>query len=213
MAPSDEDARTKVEQITSLQQKLAAEAAKNKEAAVALTDQRGRESEQLAEIIEQEEIKAVTTPPIVKDPVNASPSVGSTNVEIKEAQAEMEVDVRPGAPVGPIIISDEKVGEEARNTQTGRMTENEKFDGMMKRSEQDLREFQASEEMKALLAKYPDRKTTEIEKVGNSIVTWVYMNRGVYITTFKKIQHNWGGIYYFVDGQATNQRFWEHETQ
>ena len=223
LVPNDPDAQAKISQIQGIQQKLAAEKAANEAAARAIADQPGRESEQLAEIIEQEEIKAEVNPtpvqntpdPIAEDQVERevlSPSV-SDPASFKKAQAVMEQDVRPGAPIGPIIISDDKVGEEARQTRTGQMTEDDKYDGMVKRTEEQVIEFQASEEMKALMAQYPDRRSEETEKVGNSVITWVYINNGDFITTYKKVVHNWGGVYFFVDGKATNQRFWEHESQ
>lgn len=223
LVPNDPDAQAKISQIQGIQQKLAAEKAANEAAARAVADQPGRESEQLAEIIEQEEIKAEVNPtpvqntpdPIAEDQVERevlSPSI-SDPASFKKAQAVMEQDVRPGAPIGPIIISDDKVGEEARQTRTGQMTEDDKYDGMVKRTEEQVIEFQASEEMKALMAQYPDRRSEETEKVGNSVITWVYINNGDFITTYKKVVHNWGGVYFFVDGKATNQRFWEHESQ
>ncbi|NQV53004.1 MAG: hypothetical protein HQ500_07460 [Flavobacteriales bacterium] len=223
LVPNDPDAQKKISQIQEIKQKLAAEKAANEEAALAIADQRGRESEQLADIIEEEEIKAEVNPPpvqntpdpIAEDQVESqvlSPSV-SDPASFTTAQAVMEQEVRPGAPTGPIIISDDKVGEAARQTKTGQMTEDDKYDGMVKRTEDQVVEFQASEEMKALMAKYPDRRSEETEKVGNSEITWVYINSGEFITTYKKVVHNWGGVYFFVDGKATNQRFWEHESQ
>ncbi|MEQ9187117.1 MAG: hypothetical protein RLP15_05230 [Cryomorphaceae bacterium] len=221
MAPGDEDAKKRIDQISDIKRKLAAEKAANEKAALAITDQKGRESEQLADIINEEEIKAVVNP-VREEPDIASdkspeaetpsPSVGESG-SFNVAQAVMEQDVRPGAPTGPIIISDEKVGDEALQTRTGQMTEDDKYDGMIKRTEEQIVEFVASEEMKALMAQYPDRRTVATEVVGNSEITWVYINNGEFIVTFKKVKHNWGGVYYFVDGQATNQRFWEHESQ
>ena len=202
------EAKNRIEQIDDILSKLEAEKEKNKEAAIAITDQRGRESEQLARIIEEEEVKVAKNPSIAEPTPNANPSGG-----VKQAQAVMEVDERPGAPVGPITISDDKVGDDARNTKTGRLTEDELYDGMMKRTEQQISEFQASEEMKALMSKYPDVRTVETETVGNSVITWVYINNGEFIVTYKKVQHNWGGVYFFVAGQPTNQRYWEHQTK
>jgi hypothetical protein len=219
LSPGDEDAQRKIRQIQDLQNKLNAEKEQAKEAAVAITDQRGRESEQLATIIEQEESKAGANAMIDKKTstnnasAQSSPSVDQANQTSNTAKPSIEQDVRPGAPVGPIVISENKVGDEARATRTGQMTDEEKYDSMMKRTEEEQQEFAADEAMKAMLAKYSERKTVETETVGNSFVTYVYINYGPFVKTFKKVEHNWGGVYYFVDGQATNQRYWEHETK
>ena len=193
--PEVEYIKTKIEQITDLKKKMAAELEKSKQAVVALTEQGGRESEQLAKIIEEEEKKSETA-----------------NI-IDQNNTPVSAEQRPGAPSGPIIISDPKVGEEARKTKTAQLTEDEKFDGQMKRTEAQQQEFFEDQRQLQLKEKYKTRKTIETEKAGTSVITWIYMNTGSFIKTYKKVEHNWGGIYFFIDGQATNQRFWEHETQ
>ncbi|MDB4104146.1 hypothetical protein N9545_01310 [Salibacteraceae bacterium] len=193
--PEVEYIKTKIEQITDLKKKMAAELEKSKQAVVALTEQGGRESEQLAKIIEEEEKKSETA-----------------NI-IDQNNTPVSAEQRPGAPSGPIIISDPKVGEEARKTKTAQLTEDEKFDGQMKRTEAQQQEFFEDQRQLQLKEKYKTRKTIETEKAGTSVITWIYMNTGSFVKTYKKVEHNWGGIYFFIDGQATNQRFWEHETQ
>ncbi|MDA7835832.1 hypothetical protein N9A49_00330 [Salibacteraceae bacterium] len=193
--PEVEYIKTKIEQITDLKKKMAAELEKSKQAVVALTEQGGRESEQLAKIIEEEEKKSETA-----------------NI-IDQNNTPVSAEQRPGAPSGQIIISDPKVGEEARKTKTAQLTEDEKFDGQMKRTEAQQQEFFEDQRQLQLKEKYKTRKTIETEKAGTSVITWIYMNTGSFVKTYKKVEHNWGGIYFFIDGQATNQRFWEHETQ
>ena len=193
--PEVEYIKTKIEQITDLKKKMAAELEKSKQAVVALTEQGGRESEQLAKIIEEEEKKSETA-----------------NI-IDQNNTPVSAEQRPGVPSGQIIISDPKVGEEARKTKTAQLTEDEKFDGQMKRTEAQQQEFFEDQRQLQLKEKYKTRKTIETEKAGTSVITWIYMNTGSFVKTYKKVEHNWGGIYFFIDGQATNQRFWEHETQ
>ncbi len=194
LIPDDQESTSKIQQITDLKKKMAAEKEKAKEAAVALTEQGGRESEQLAQIIQEEEQKAST-----KEIV--APTLAKVPNE------------RPGAPSGPITISDPKVGKEALQTKTAQLTEDQKYDGQLKRTEAQQQEFYEDQEQKRLKEKYTTRKTVETEKAGNSLITWIYMNTGNFVKTYKKVEHNWGGVYFFIDGQATNQRFWEHETQ
>ena len=125
------------------------------------------------------------------------------------AKTETEEAVIP--ETGTVILGDVRVGEEA--SLTARLSEDEKFDGMMRRAEIQQEEFYEEEEQKQLRDDYPRRKTVETEEAGNSVITWVYINYGEFVKTYKRVKHNWGGEYFFIDGQATNRRYWEHETQ
>ena len=114
--------------------------------------------------------------------------------------------------MGPIIISENKVGQEALETRTAKLTEEEKYEGILEKTREQQLEVELDEARKAMLAKYPQRKTVETEKQGNSVITWIYINNGQIVTVYKKVEHNWGGVYYFVDGESTNRRYWEHAT-
>jgi len=216
-AKAEREAQEKAAQEEAERQRLAKEKEEAKAAAMALTNQAGRESEQLANIIAEEEKNAQEkaasgqdTPPASQ---SSSPQVGDQAPSFGFAQPVMESEERPTGFASNVIISDNKVGQEARDTQTGQMSEDDKYDGLVKRAEAQQAEFYEDETRKALVDKYPEKKTVETYKEGNSTVTMVYINKGDYVTTYKKVEHNWGGTYFFIDGQSTNQRFWEHETQ
>lgn len=203
--PESEDARKKIASTEALKKRLAEDREASRAAAQALTDQRGRESEQLAEILEKEENKSNS---------NKDEEDDSKPKTVRMAQGVMEEDTRPGSsPSKPVEISDLKVGEEALKTKTANLSEEEIYDGINKRVEEQQLERALSEEQMRLMEKYPSRRSVEIDSVGNSVVTKVFMNNGQFIKVYKKVEHNWGGVYYFVDEQATNQRFWEHETK
>ena len=193
LAKAEEDLKAKAALDAELTVKKNSE--KSKQSALAFTEQGGRESEQLAKIIEEEEKKSETA-----------------NI-IEQNNTSVSTEQRPRSPFGLIIMSDPKVGEEARKTKTAQLTEDEKFDGQMKRTEAQQHEFFEDQRQLQLKEKYKTRKTVETEKAGTSLITWIYMNTGRFVKTYKKVLHNWGGIYFFIDGRATNRRFWEHETQ
>jgi len=170
---------------------------KAKEAAQAIANG-PRESNELSDIIqaESEKQKAVIPEkkPVVK-PVVSEPKKSTT------------------IPGGAVVISENRVGKEALDSPAAVMSEDDAYDGMMKKVEEEAFEMQVEAEQRVLKEKYPERKTTETEKAGNSIITYVYINRGDYVNVYKKVEHSWGGVFFFIDERATNQRFWEHETQ
>lgn len=206
----DDAIKKKVEQIASILKQRAAEQARASEAAQAITDERGKANEELSQVIMEEASKQGPSNGAVK-----SPEVGTNPSDAKLAQPEMGFAERPGnrASGGAVVLSEVKRGEEALETPSAQLTEEDKFDGMMKRAEIQQAELAESESQKQLQERYAKRKTVETEKVGNSTVTYVYINRGDFVTVYKKVVHNWGGVFFFIDDRPTNQRFWEHETQ
>lgn len=190
-----------------LADRAAAEAA-SKEAAQAISSG-PRESNELAEIITQESEKQDTR--VIEQP---SPEIGTRENVVKRAVAVMEQDTRPGqGTVAGVIVSEPVVGEKALQTNAAKLSEEDKYDGVMNQVESDYEEMEVEAEQRRLIEKYPERKTVETEKEGNSVITYVYINRGDFVTVYKKVEHSWGGKFYFIDERPTNQRFWEHETQ
>jgi tetratricopeptide (TPR) repeat protein len=50
-----------------------------------------------------------------------------------------------------------------------------------------------------LKQKYPDQKTVEIINEKHKKITKVIMNRDNKITVYLKVEHDWGGVFYFID--------------
>lgn len=190
----DAEVVARIAKIDGILRQRLEEQQKAEEAALALADNRGRESKELASIILEEQ-KSQT----VAKPETASPQIAQ--------------DLPRAANTGPVIISEPKVGKEALNTPSARLSEEAKFDAIAKRAEVEQEEYKKEREQIELKEKYKERKTVESEKVGNSTVTYIYINRGEFVTVYKKVEHNWGGVFYFIDDRPTTQRFWEHETQ
>ena len=180
---------------------------KSKEAAEALAINRPREREQLAEIIEEESGKSQVV----------SPTGGTTTrPQARVAQGVLELDDSRPTVIKTAVaeIGEVKSGEAARRSSpAGIMTEEDKYDSQQGILDRQQQEFTATEQQQELLLKYPKRKTVETEEVGNSVVTLVYMNVDNRVTVYKKVEHNWGGVFYFVDDRSTNQRYWEFQTK
>lgn len=212
---SNSDVQGKIDQVNRLIDRKLEEHEKSKEAAQAMSNG-PKESDELASIIEEESNKQVNN-----DVPNPTKITESLNVETKPvnrvttATAVMESDERPMSVVkgGAVQISQSRVGKETLNSPAASMSEEDIYDGVLNKVEEDQNKMIYEEEQRRLKAKYPERKTVETEKEGTSTITYVYINRGEFVNVYKKVEHNWGGVFYFVDGQATNARFWQHETQ
>lgn len=70
----------------------------------------------------------------------------------------------------------------------------------------------------SLLQQYPDYKTETIEEDMYKKVTRVYINKNRRVTIYMKVEHAWGGIYYFIDRtplvpENISQGFFDAETR
>jgi hypothetical protein len=195
----NDDAGVK-DKITAAQAKIADlksdEEKRAREAAESLTANRERERAQLAQIIEDESSKV---------------SVPNTASQVSKPVVQQE---KRNVTTAVAIIGDVKMGEQAiKSSPAAVMSQEDKFDAQVKIAERQQEEFSQEEKQKSLQEKYKERKTVETETVGSSVITYIYINRGNFVTVYKKVVHNWGGVFYFVDDRSTNQRFWEYSTE
>lgn len=70
----------------------------------------------------------------------------------------------------------------------------------------------------SLVRKFPDYKTETIEQDLYKKVTRVYINKNNRVTIFMKVEHAWGGIYYFIDRtplvpENISQGYFDSETR
>ncbi len=184
----DEDEPKK--RIEKIDQILAARQKQNADAAKALAAEKtGNEAKELTDIIQSESKPAKA---------NASPTVGGESGSSAAKASSV------------VVISDPK--PVARGA-AGTLSEDDVYDGIEKRVAQQAIEGEMEQRQNELAKKYPATKTVEQEKVGNSMVTYVYINDNGFVTVYKKVEHNWGGVYYFVDDRPTTARYWDHQTQ
>lgn len=168
-----------------------------------------KSNEQLADTIQKETERQ--NPTRGKNPdVNTG-----SKASMSTARVTMESDEPPLRVIkgDAVVISESRIGKEALKSPTAQMSEDDLYDRVLKKVEEEQRQMVYEEEQRILKEKYPRRKTTETEKEGNSTITYVYINRGDFVNVHKKVEHTWGGVFYFINGQATNARFWVHETQ
>ena len=203
-----DDIQEKIAKIDTLLDKQEEERVRAKEAAQAISNG-ARESDQLAALIDEEAIKQETKP---KN--DLSPEIESKPRESGSAKAVLESDEKPAyiAPGGAVIVSEPRVGKAAMSSPGAQMTEDDKYDSVLKQVEAQDVKMMEDVQQKRLMEKYPERKTVETEKAGTSTITYVYINRGDFVNVYKKVVHDWGGVFFFIDERPTNQRFWEHET-
>jgi len=60
---------------------------------------------------------------------------------------------------------------------------------------------------------YPNGITETISKEGNKTITTRIVVKSKTGDEYKKVEHEWGGIFYFKNGDAVTERTWEKETQ
>ena len=203
------DIDQKIQKINELLERQKAEKRKAREAAQAISSG-SRESDQLAALIVEEAIKQDFNPK-----TNQSPDVDSRPSQNSNAGPSIEIDKKPAyvAPGGAVIVSEPRVGKAALSSPGAQLNEDDKYDSVVKQVEAQDIQMEEDRQQSRLKEKYPRRKTVETEKAGTSTNTYIYVNRGDFVNVYKKVEHNWGGVFFFIDERPTNQRFWEHETQ
>lgn len=77
----------------------------------------------------------------------------------------------------------------------------------------DVKELSIEDFKKDLAKKYPSGITETTTKEGNkTIVTRIIVSNGKG-NEYKKVTHDWGGIFYFKNGTAVPERVWKQETE
>lgn len=64
----------------------------------------------------------------------------------------------------------------------------------------------------ALGKKFPEGLTEKTYKEGSKTITRRIVVKGGQGTEYQKIKHNWGGVYYFKNGNAITEYIWEKES-
>jgi hypothetical protein len=182
---------------------------KAKEAAQAISSG-PRESDQLAALFDEETSKQDTNP-------KSTQSLESDSKPTKKINSNpsIEIDEKPSfvAQGVAVVISEPRVGKAALSSPAAQLNEDDKYDSVVRQVEAQDIQMEEDRQQTFLKETYPTRKTVETEKAGTSTITYVYINRGDYVNVYKKVEHNWGGVFFFIDERPTNQRFWVHETQ
>ena len=191
------DLSKKVSQIDGLLKQKALDAEKPKQAAQAIASG-PKESTELASIIISEERK------------QENPLVGLT---LQSAEAPVVNDSKTARVINGSspVFSEERPGKAM--VSSANLNEEDLYGGVQKEVASQNQKMSVETEQRVLREKYPTRKTIETEKAGTSLITYVYINQGDFVNVYKKVEHGWGGVFFFINERPINRRLWEHETQ
>ena len=59
----------------------------------------------------------------------------------------------------------------------------------------------------------PDEKKVEETEKNNRKITKITIRRLGIVTVYRKVEHNWGAIYYFREMENISKTIFEHETK
>ncbi len=77
----------------------------------------------------------------------------------------------------------------------------------------DVVKLSTADYQKELASKYPSGITEKVSKEGNkTIVTRVVVSDNIG-NEYKKVIHDWGGVFFFKNGEAVTERVWTQETE
>jgi tetratricopeptide (TPR) repeat protein len=133
------------------------------------------------------------------------------NLDLKEK--EKKENPEPDKPENTVERLDEweemerKKREAAREAQKAR--EKEPQPRVM---EGDVERMSVEDFRKELGEQYPSGITETVREEGNKVITTRIVVRNGKGDEYKKVEHNWGGIFYFKNGDAVTERVWKKET-
>lgn len=81
------------------------------------------------------------------------------------------------------------------------------------RSGGDVKRVSLEEYQKELAEKYPSGITESTSTEGNKTIVKRIVVREGKGNEFKRVEHNWGGVFYFKNGDAVTERVWKSETE
>lgn len=170
-----------------------------------------------------------------KRPYNVYPKVIISDIELSMKDtlatlraAEQQVKETPPPPAPAKVAPEEKKPEssadriqkmdeweeaERRKRQKEREKSEKKPDPVSNESNGDVAKLSMDDFQKDLGEKYPSGLTEEITKEGNRTTTTRVIVADGKGNEYKKVVHNWGGVFYFKNGEAITERVWTKETE
>lgn len=77
----------------------------------------------------------------------------------------------------------------------------------------DVVQLSIADLQKELGSQYPTGVTEEVTKEGNKTITKRIVVANNLGNEYKKVVHDWGGVFYFKNGEAVTERVWIQETE
>lgn len=139
----------------------------------------------------------------------------STQEKKKKEEREVQKDDgKTEQPDDPIKRLDEWEAQEREKRQSQRDAEDRK-----KRTPPpvievngDVQKVSMEDYRKELGEQYPSGVTETITEEGNKVITTRVVVRDGRGDQYKKVVHDWGGVFYFKNGDAVTERVWNQET-
>jgi len=103
--------------------------------------------------------------------------------------------------------------EERRKLEQARQQQNETKPAVAETAKGDVPKMSVADYQKELAQKYPKGITEEISTEGNKTITKRIVVSGETGNEYKKVVHNWGGVFFFKNGESVTERVWNQETQ
>lgn len=76
----------------------------------------------------------------------------------------------------------------------------------------DVQTMSIEDYRKELAETYPSGITESVSEEGNKVITKRVVVRNGKGDEYKKVVHNWGGVFFFKNGDAVTERVWDQET-
>ncbi len=77
----------------------------------------------------------------------------------------------------------------------------------------DVPKMNIEEYRKELAQKFPNGVTETVTTEGNKVITQRVIVKEGKGDEFRKVEHSWGGIFFFKNGEAVPERVWKQETE
>lgn len=120
----------------------------------------------------------------------------------------------PETPKETIKRLDDWEERERRKMEAQRKRENAKEEvGQPAQTQSgDVQKMSIEDYRKELAETYPGGITETVSEEGNKVITTRVVVREGRGDEYKKVVHNWGGIFFFKNGDAVTERVWNQET-
>jgi hypothetical protein len=122
-------------------------------------------------------------------------------------------EVKPESDPNKRIDEWEKQERERRQREREAREREAKAREMEKANTEGLETLSIEDYQKELGSKFPNGITETTSKEGNKTITTRIVVKDGKGNEYKKVTHNWGGVFYFKNGEAVTERVWKQETE
>lgn len=168
-------------------------------------------------------------------PYNVYPKVKITDIELSmkdtlevlraAEKEEMKEQPKPQAQSAPDVAERPQETEKERMQRMDEWERKERERRMAEREREnkpreevqttggDVRQVSLEEYQKQLAEKYPSGITEETMTEGNKTIVKRVVVKDGKGNEYKRVEHSWGGVFFFKNGDAVTDRVWKSETE